>query len=130
MSNRTRTLFLGLTLALTAPFGVSIGAQEVNPLRVLFVGNSYIYYNDLPSVIGDLATAAHESRPFVAEQVLVGAATLERHLALGDAMTAYVDGKLIGSFSSSGIAHETKQVLRLLVSNKVTLDDVKYYKKK
>lgn len=88
MSNRTRTLFLGLTLALTAPFGVSIGAQEVNPLRVLFVGNSYIYYNDLPSVIGDLATAAHESRPFVAEQVLVGAATLERHLALGDAMSA------------------------------------------
>ena len=88
MSNRTRALFLGLTLALTAPFGVSMGAQEVTPLRVLFVGNSYIYYNDLPSVIGDLATAAHESRPVVAEQVLVGAATLERHLALGDAMTA------------------------------------------
>jgi len=88
MSNRTRALVLGLTLALAAPFGVSMGAQEVTPLRVLFVGNSYIYYNDLPSVIGDLATAAHESRPFVAEQVLVGAATLERHLALGDAMTA------------------------------------------
>jgi hypothetical protein len=41
-----------------------------------------------------------------------------------------VDGKTIGSFSSPGIAHETKRVLRLLVSNKVTLDDVKYYKKK
>ncbi len=88
MSNRTRTLFLGLTLALTAPFGVSIGAQEGKPLRVLFVGNSYIYFNDLPSLIGDLSTAAHESRPFLAEQVLIGAATLERHLALGDAMTA------------------------------------------
>ena len=49
---------------------------------------------------------------------------------LGDTMTASVDGKLIGSFSSSGIAHETKQALRLLVSNKVTLDDVRYYKKK
>jgi hypothetical protein len=49
---------------------------------------------------------------------------------LGDTMTASVDDKLIGSFSSSGIAHESKQVLRLLVSNKVTLDDVKYYKKK
>lgn len=49
---------------------------------------------------------------------------------VGDTMSASVDGKPIGSFSSPGIAHETKQVLRLLVSNKVTLDDVKYYKLK
>ena len=49
---------------------------------------------------------------------------------LGDTMTASVDGKEIGSFSSPGIAHESKQVLRLLVSNKVTLDDVKYYRKR
>ncbi|HEX3135466.1 MAG TPA: hypothetical protein VHX44_18025 [Planctomycetota bacterium] len=49
---------------------------------------------------------------------------------VGDTMSANVDGKPIGSFSSPGIAHESKQVLRLLVSNQVTLDDVKYYKKK
>lgn len=49
---------------------------------------------------------------------------------VGDTMTAAVDGKAIGSFSSPGIAHESKQVLRLLVSNKVTIDDVKYYKLK
>lgn len=48
----------------------------------------------------------------------------------GDTMTASVDGKVIGSFSSPGIAHEKKRSLRLLVSNKVTLDDVKYYRKK
>jgi hypothetical protein len=48
----------------------------------------------------------------------------------GDTMTASVDGKTVGSFSSPGIAHETKQVLRLLVSNQVTIDDVKYYKMK
>lgn len=48
----------------------------------------------------------------------------------GDTMTAEVDGKRIGSFSSPGIAHESKQVLRLLVSNKVTIDDVKYYRQK
>ena len=48
----------------------------------------------------------------------------------GDTMTASVDGKTIGSFSSPGIAHDKKRVLRLLVSNKVTLDDVKYYRKK
>jgi len=49
---------------------------------------------------------------------------------VGDTMTASVDGKPVGSFSSPGIAHESKQVLRLLVSNKVTIDDVKYYKQK
>jgi hypothetical protein len=49
---------------------------------------------------------------------------------VGDTMSASVDGKPVGSFSSPGIAHETKQVLRLLVSNQVTLDDVKYYKAK
>ncbi len=49
---------------------------------------------------------------------------------LGDTMTASVDGKTVGSFTSPGIAHESKQVLRLLVSNKVTIDDVKYYKRK
>ncbi len=48
----------------------------------------------------------------------------------GDTMTAAVDGKPVGSFSSPGIAHETKQVLRLLVSNQVTIDEVKYYKLK
>ena len=40
---------------------------------------------------------------------------------LRDTMTASVDGRLIGSFSSSGIAHESAHVLRLLVSKKVTL---------
>lgn len=49
---------------------------------------------------------------------------------VGDTITAAVDGKPVGSFSSPGIAHESKQVLRLLVSNKVTIDDVKYYKRK
>jgi hypothetical protein len=49
---------------------------------------------------------------------------------VGDTMTASVDGQPIGRFSSPGIAHESKRVLRLLVSNQVTIDDVKYYKTK
>ncbi len=48
----------------------------------------------------------------------------------GDTMTAAIDGEVIGSFSSSGIAHETKQKLRLLVPGQVTIDDVKFYRKK
>jgi hypothetical protein len=48
----------------------------------------------------------------------------------GDTMTAAIDGEVIGSFSSPGIAHETKQKLRLLVPGQVTIDDVKFYRKK
>lgn len=48
----------------------------------------------------------------------------------GDTMVATVDGEEIGSFSSPGIAHESKQVLRLLVPGQVTIDDVKLYRKK
>ena len=48
----------------------------------------------------------------------------------GDTMSASVDGMQVGSFSSPGIAHESKQVLRLLVPHQVTIDDVKYYRKK
>ena len=33
----------------------------------------------------------------------------------GDTLTAYVDSEVVGSFSSPGIAHESMQVLRLLV---------------
>jgi hypothetical protein len=61
-------------------------------MRVLFVGNSYTYVNDLPMVIADLAAAAHETRSFAPEVVLVGGATLERHLAGSDVLPAIARG--------------------------------------
>jgi len=62
------------------------------PMRVLFVGNSYTYVNDLPMVIADLAAAAHETRSFAPEVVLVGGATLESHIAGHDALPAIARG--------------------------------------
>ena len=55
------------------------GRAGSGPLRVLFIGNSYTYFNDLPSVIADLARDAREARPILAEQVTIGGATLESH---------------------------------------------------
>src|ERR1051325_2043802 len=55
------------------------GRAGTVPLRVLFIGNSYTYFNDLPSVIADLARDAREARPILAEQVTIGGATLESH---------------------------------------------------
>lgn len=63
------------------------------PMRVLFIGNSYTYVNDLPMVIADLAAAAHETRRFEPEVVLVGGATLEGHIVGHDALPAIARGR-------------------------------------
>jgi hypothetical protein len=61
-------------------------------MRVLFIGNSYTYVNDLPMVIADLAAAAHEARAFKPDVVLVGGATLEVQIAGHDALPAIARG--------------------------------------
>lgn len=48
----------------------------------------------------------------------------------GEKITAYIDGKEIGDFSSKGIAHDTKRLLRLLVHREVIIDDVKIWRKR
>ncbi|EMI20317.1 signal peptide protein [Rhodopirellula maiorica SM1] len=45
----------------------------------------------------------------------------------GDTLTVSIDGKEVGSFSSPGIAHPTKRMLRLAVRRNVVVDDVKIY---
>jgi len=84
---RLASFFLLLPLAATAQRRAPTG-----PMRVLFVGNSYTYVNDLPMVIADLAAAAHEPRSFAPEVVLVGGATLEGHIAGRDALPAIARG--------------------------------------
>jgi hypothetical protein len=53
----------------------------VNPLRVLFIGNSHTYYNDLPGMIAQLAAAAKVERPLLFAMEAAGGATLAQHLA-------------------------------------------------
>jgi hypothetical protein len=49
------------------------------PLKVLFIGNSYTFVNDLPSLVVSLADAAG-GRKIETGQHLVGGCTLERHV--------------------------------------------------
>jgi prepilin-type N-terminal cleavage/methylation domain-containing protein/prepilin-type processing-associated H-X9-DG protein len=60
------------------------GAGDPKALRVLFVGNSLTFVNDLPGQVARLAGSAGESRPLVADGVLVGGATLEQHYKSGN----------------------------------------------
>ena len=48
----------------------------------------------------------------------------------GDELSLALDGKLVGSFKSPGIAHPTKRMLRLSIPRNVVVDDVKIYRKK
>jgi hypothetical protein len=61
------------------------------PLRVLFVGNSHTYFNDMPKMIAQLAEAAHE-RPLAVEMITVDAAHLRDHVARGEAAAKMRDG--------------------------------------
>jgi hypothetical protein len=69
------------TAASAAP--PALPAASKNPLRVLFVGNSHTYVNDMPSMVVQLAAAAKENRGLeVALDVAPGAGLLQ-HLASG-----------------------------------------------
>ncbi len=55
-----------------------------SPLRVLFIGNSYTYYHDMPTLVGRLAAAA-DARPLEAALVVAAGASLQRHWDQGQA---------------------------------------------
>lgn len=46
----------------------------------------------------------------------------------GDTLSVAIDGKPVGEFSSPGIGHPTKRMLRLAVQRNVVVDDVKIYR--
>ncbi|HEY4002461.1 MAG TPA: hypothetical protein VGO93_26555, partial [Candidatus Xenobia bacterium] len=73
-----KRLFLGLLLVGVA--GCAQGRSE-KPLRVLFIGNSYTYVNDLPGTIGHLASAAGFQLESVEE--CPGGFTLKKHWESG-----------------------------------------------
>lgn len=55
-------------------------APPPKPVRVLFVGNSQVYSNDLPRIVEALAESAPKDRPRVqADRAVVGGASLESH---------------------------------------------------
>lgn len=68
------------------------GHPCARPLRVLFIGNSYTYVNELPRLIEQSATSAKESRVLETEMVAVGGATLESHWEGGRALAAVRKG--------------------------------------
>jgi hypothetical protein len=63
----------------------SLKVSNPEPIRVLFIGNSYTYFNDLPWLTQQLAVSARETRPLETEMIVVGGATLKSHWERGEA---------------------------------------------
>lgn len=74
--------FLGMPsarAALQQPPAKSAKAAPNKDLKVLFVGNSYVYVNELPKLLGDLAKSAPKGPQISFESVTPGGVTLRKH---------------------------------------------------
>jgi hypothetical protein len=61
------------------------GSERADPIRVLFIGNSFTYYYELPRLVAALAEAGRQ-RPLYFEQETPGGYTLEQHWKAGRAL--------------------------------------------
>lgn len=67
--------------------------SDQQSLKVLFIGNSYTYYHELPKLVQNLARTAKEAKRFETEMVTVGGATLEQLWQQGKAVSKIKNGK-------------------------------------
>ncbi len=68
-------------------------AEAPRKLRILFIGNSYIYANNLPVLLARLAEAAAGRTAIETHQVSEGGWTLERHWEDGEALQRIREGR-------------------------------------
>lgn len=92
-------------------------------LRVLFIGNSYTCFNNLPQMLEGLAASAHASRKLETGMVTVGGATLRRH---------WEDGRALEVIRRGGWDYVVLQEQSTLgpsqmVSGRITISDPKAF---
>ena len=89
---RLLLLGLGLLVAVGVFGAVRLASTACNPfsrtacVRVLFLGNSFTYVNDLPTVFRDFARAAGQN--VETSMVANGGETLAQHATAGDSLNA------------------------------------------
>jgi hypothetical protein len=86
---KSNALLIAILLALACATGAA--ARGGTPVRVLFVGNSYTYFNNLPEMFAKLAAAGQQSAETRMEAP--GGWRLKDHWEKGEARKALADGK-------------------------------------
>jgi hypothetical protein len=84
-------LLLAAFLGSTSAWGQSAGARK--SADVLFIGSSYTYYFEMPSIIAAMSRSATSPRELRTKMVAAGGATLEDHWDAGDAKRAIHERK-------------------------------------
>ncbi|MFN8670286.1 MAG: hypothetical protein U0164_24115 [Gemmatimonadaceae bacterium] len=74
--------------AASAPNVAPRASRQAPPLRVLFIGNSYTYFNNLPALVADLGQRARAPRTITTRMIVRGGATLRDHWTTGEALDA------------------------------------------
>jgi hypothetical protein len=83
-----------LALALPAAAQNAVAQfQTRTVLRVLFIGNSYTYFNNLPDIVAGIAAADPDAPVIVPTLATRGGATLQWHLENGSALKSLAAGK-------------------------------------
>src|SRR5271169_3959760 len=85
MTRRTFCPSLGILL-------LSVAAQAAPSLRILFIGNSYTYFNNLPEIFSRLAMAGQPGLSVETTAITVGGSTLAQHRQRGAAQKAIREG--------------------------------------
>lgn len=86
----SRRIFL--TTCLLSLCSLAGFAADAPPLKVLFIGNSYTFYNDLPKMLNDMAKAGRQ-RTLEIGRELPGGCTFEKHWKDGKAAAKIAEKK-------------------------------------
>lgn len=92
MLPRVAPLLLAVATCVAGSGGHEARALVQAELRVLVVGNSYTYYNNLPEMLEALAAADPGAGAIAAERVGAGGLSLQDHLERDETLAAIRDG--------------------------------------
>ncbi|MBW5412049.1 DUF4886 domain-containing protein [Pseudomonas sp. MAG002Y] len=67
--------------------------SQSDPIRILFVGNSYTYVNDLPAVLSEMSRQGKQARPIETKTLAFSGASLEQHWTKKDVQQALQEQK-------------------------------------
>lgn len=114
-------------LLLSVTFGATAAAKEQpeDSVKILFIGNSFTYYNDMPNMVKSLATSM--KLKYSCSRIVKGGQTLRGHLENPELIKTLANGGwdyVIIQEQSSSPAGRTADVIRDIYPAAHTLDSL------